>query len=114
LDKSHVVVVGGGLLGGQVLDMLARLPGLQLTLVGRNEETIRKRANLARLTAMHLGFNPEVNFAITDVRDIDRTAEVVASLGPDLLFAALSAQPYWMVRQLNDSKSRPSTAVANC
>lgn len=105
-DSAHVAVVGAGLLGGQVIDMLARLPRLQLTLVGRNEDTIRRRANLARLTAMHLGSNPTVNFAVTDIRDVDRTAEVIATLSPDLLFAALSARPYWMVRQHTDSQPR--------
>jgi hypothetical protein len=107
LDEAHVVVVGAGLLGGQVLDMLARLPNLRLTLVGRDEDVVPKRANLARLTAMHLGLDPKVNFAITDVTNIDRTAELIAVLSPDLLFTALSAQPYWMVRQLTDYQSSP-------
>ncbi|WP_246777717.1 hypothetical protein [Rhizobium sp. BG4] len=58
---KRILIIGHGVLGGDVLDFLLQ-SGMDLDVIvaGRNSEMVLHRVNLARYTAMNLGFCPAV------------------------------------------------------
>jgi len=98
---QHVVIVGGGRLGSGVANMLLQRSGSpRLTILGTDAERTRRRANLSLLTATQLGFDPRVDTEECDLRDVDRTAEQIDRLDPDVVFNTASLQAWWVIGEL--------------
>lgn len=95
MTDKKIMFIGMGGLGALVLDIFTRYPHRHHCIVaGRNLENVRVRANLSTLVARQLGFNPSVDCAYVDVHDIERTADTIAQLKPDIIFSSLSLQSW--------------------
>jgi hypothetical protein len=93
-QEQRIFFLGVGKLGGQILDLLLRLPGKYRFLIGgRNLLLLRQRVNLSIMAAIQLGFFPEVECVPLDLDDVEQTAESIAHFQPDLIFCAATRQP---------------------
>ncbi|UWP79949.1 hypothetical protein [Dactylosporangium fulvum] len=107
-----LLIIGNGVLGGNVLDLLSWV-GFdgQIVVGGRNRTAVEERVNLARLAAYNQGTNPRLAAACVDLDDVDRTAETVSRLRPDIIFNTASVQTYWRIsllpRELYQMLDRP-------
>ncbi|MEU8544263.1 hypothetical protein AB0C52_30455 [Streptomyces sp. NPDC048717] len=103
-EARRVMVLGAGDIGRQAFHALAQSdPARELRLVGRDEETVLRATNLARFCAIQRGHQPRVGHALTDLRDVARTAQVIAEFRPDVLFLAASYQSWWVISTLEQS-----------
>ncbi|MFF9347894.1 hypothetical protein [Streptomyces sp. NPDC014734] len=99
-----IMVLGAGDLGRRVFHELARGDRRRhVQLVGRDEETVLRAANLARFCGLQRGHTPTISHAVTDVTDAARTAERITAFGPDVLFLAVSLQSWWVISTLEES-----------
>ncbi|WP_261566765.1 hypothetical protein [Frankia gtarii] len=99
-EQRRVMILGAGDLGARVLHGLARADDRMLQLVGRDPEAVPRAANLAALSGLQTGHHPAVSWALTDLADVDRTAEVISRFRPDVLFLAASLQSWWVISAL--------------
>lgn len=53
------------------------------------------RTNISYLNALQLGFNPQIACTYIDLDNIEQTAEAIAHFTPDIIFCAVTMQP-WM------------------
>lgn len=102
--KQHdrtLLLIGTGVLGGNVLDLVSwRGFAGRIVMAGRNEKTLRERANLSRIAAYNQGRYPRITTRLVDLHDVDQTAEVIAAVRPDIIFNATSVQTYWRISTL--------------
>jgi hypothetical protein len=96
-----IMIVGAGDLGRRVCAELAHdRRRWQVRLVGRDQDAVRKYVNLVRFSALQRGADPRVDHALTDLDNVDRTAEVIDKFAPDVLFLAASRQSWWVIGTL--------------
>ncbi|MFF2601341.1 hypothetical protein ACFVVB_19920 [Streptomyces californicus] len=96
-----IMIIGAGDLGQRVCAELAHSDRQwQIRLVGRDGETLRRQVNLIRFSSLQRGFHSRLDHALTDLNDIDRTAEVIAEFAPDVVFLAASLQSWWVISTL--------------
>jgi hypothetical protein len=101
MRDTHLLIIGPGNVGAHTLDLLARRPDSpRITLAGRDEEHLIRQVNLSRMVATQLGHTPRLDHAVIDVHDIDRTAETLAELRPDIIFSTVSLQAWWVINEL--------------
>lgn len=85
-----VLFVGLGALGGKVLDLCFRLSGRHHFLAaGRNVERVRDRANVAALSAVQLGSDPQWATAKLDLWNEEQIAEVIDNYRPDVVVCSV-------------------------
>lgn len=96
-----LLIIGTGVLGGNVLDLLA-WSGFDggIVVAGRNARTLLERTNLTRMSAYNQGRYPRISTWLLDLHDVDRTAEAIAEIRPDIIFNATSVQTYWRISAL--------------
>lgn len=100
-EKPLIMLIGMGDLSSRVLSILANDPATnRLVIAGRDEEAARRRANLVRFTAHNLGHAPQIDAVGLDLNDIDRTAETIAAIRPDLIFMGASLQSWRVITAL--------------
>lgn len=100
-DRKTVLVFGIGKLGGPLVDVLAmRHSNCRFILVSRDKERSQKRANLARYLAAQWGLYPEIICDETDIYDINRTADLLDTYRPDIVFNATTPFPWWKIDHL--------------
>jgi hypothetical protein len=100
-DEPAVMVVGHGVIGGRAFYDLAHSPRQRrLHLVGRNPERVSNLVNMTRFSALQRGLRPSLGHSATDIDDVERTAEVIARVRPDLIFLAVSRQSWWVTSTL--------------
>lgn len=100
-QRRTILVFGAGVIGGQTADLLARMDDrYRVVLVARDLEQVCRRANLAITVALNLGFAPIVEARDTDVYDVERTADMVTEIDPDLIINATSVQTFWRISLL--------------
>lgn len=100
-DRRTILVLGAGVIGGQVADLLARMDDrYRIALAARDADQVRHRANLAITVALNLGFAPMVDAYATDVFDLARTADLIDTVRPDLIVNATSVQTFWRISLL--------------
>jgi hypothetical protein len=98
---KRVLLIGLGHLGIRVLEVLLRAPGPHLYLLaGRDPEAIRRIANLARQYSSAFGERVAIEPVLIDVADVAATAATLERLDPDLIFAAVTLQSWWVVGTL--------------
>jgi hypothetical protein len=100
-SPKTLLLIGTGALGGNVLDLLcwAGYDG-RIVVASRNPETLLERVNLTRIAAYNQGRDPDITTLLLDLHDVDRTAEAIAQLRPDIIFNAASTQTYWRISAL--------------
>lgn len=92
-----VVIVGLGHLGGVMLELLAREPGIRrVVAAGRDEVRGRARVNVAQLGALAQGRAPDLSFAPLDVTRPDDVAALVERETPDVLLMTASLSTWWL------------------
>ena len=95
---NTVMIVGLGDLGGWVLEFLARCEGVSTIITAdlREDWGIRKTDTVA-IGAAQQGYNKTMKFYKCDVRDIDRTAELLKTINPDLVYSDVALSS-WVVQ----------------
>ncbi|MFF1779696.1 hypothetical protein [Streptomyces virginiae] len=100
-NARKIMVLGAGDIGRRVFHELAHSPNpRRVQLVGRDEETVLKAANLTRFCSVQRGYTNEVSHARTDITDVARTAERISAFAPDIIFLAVSYQSWWVISTL--------------
>jgi len=91
-----VFIVGLGDIGEHILELLVRVPGIAKIYTAdiRKEESLRKVYS-ARSGAIHQGFYPKIEFIHLDVNDIERTAEVISKINPDVIVSTVALKTWW-------------------
>lgn len=103
VDHADVIVIGIGDLGGWVVELLARLPGIEnkkIVVASRNENPARKRAYSASVGASFLGRGPKVDFVRLDLNDIDKTGQLLKKFQPKVICNCATLQPWWIVNEI--------------
>jgi hypothetical protein len=108
---TTLLLIGTGVLGGNVLDLLAwrGYPG-RIVVAGRNEQSLLERSNLSLISAYNQGRYPRISTCHIDLDDVDRTAETIARIAPDVVFNATSVQTYWRISMLPGAVHRELAA----
>jgi len=91
-----ILITGLGDLGSVSLELLARehWPGRIIAscrTLGRAEASV----NLARLGAIAQGMRPNLEAASLDLDDVDRAAESIRQLSPDVILSTATRQSWW-------------------
>lgn len=95
------MIVGAGDLGTRVLLGLTRSPHRRsFKVLARDEDKAIRTTNLARFSALQTGADHDFEFGISDLEDVDRTAEELAKFKPDIIFSAASLQSWWVISTL--------------
>jgi hypothetical protein len=103
-EPKTLMVMGAGKLGGAVVDLLAcRRPEHRYVVVARDGERLARRLNLTRYMCAQWGRFPEVHGEVTDLLDIERTADVLARHQPDLVFNATTPFPWWLIDEMPEA-----------
>jgi hypothetical protein len=101
MSDKRILFIGLGNLGSQIFDEFVRVPGNHQFLVGgRNVNDIQWRTNVSLLNALQLGFYPEVTYTHIDVNDIEQTAETITRFAPNIIFCAVTMQPWLRITTL--------------
>ena len=102
--KARILIVGCGVLGGAVLDFLSQSGASYEIFAGaRDAQKLNHRVNLARYAALNLGTTPTIEPVTIDLMDVDRTAEIIGTLQPDIIFNATTLHSWWVITQLPQS-----------
>lgn len=106
--KPTVMIVGPGSVGSVLLELLAREQAMgRIVLAGRDEAHLEARCNLARTGALAQGAAPDIGFERADLNDVDRTAELLARISPDLALCTASLQTWWLSEALPPAARLP-------
>ncbi|GAA1107063.1 hypothetical protein [Pseudonocardia alni] len=101
VDPPLILVIGNGDLATRLLDMLvADVRTRRVVLAGRNRAALELRANLSRFAAKNLGITTSIKVAEIDLENVDRTAETLAELCPDIVFMGASKQSWRVITEL--------------
>ncbi|WP_183864961.1 hypothetical protein [Rhizobium sp. BK661] len=99
--QTKILVIGQGVLGGDVLDLLLQSGApLALTVGARNQEKALQRINLARYTALNLGQSQPVDLVTVDLMEVEQTADLIERLKPDIIFNATTLHSWWVITKL--------------
>lgn len=105
--NDRILILGCGVIGGQVLDLLARGPDApDLRIVARREGPLLERVNLAITVALSLGFDPRISHEALDVRNTDALAALIRSWDPSIIVNATSDQTFWATSLLPEAVQR--------
>ena len=89
--SGTVMMFGIGSLGGWVLELLARSPGISTIITcGRQEGSASMKTECAAIGAGQEGYSKVIKFEKCDVNDIDSTAELIKRYNPDVIYSALA------------------------
>ncbi|AYD00646.1 hypothetical protein [Neorhizobium sp. NCHU2750] len=98
---KRVLIVGMGVLAGDVLDFLSQSQQrLDIIIGARNPDAALLRVNLARYSALNLGFTPQISVIRLDLMEIEETADAIDRLKPDIIFNAATLQSWWAITKL--------------
>ena len=92
-----VMIVGLGDLGGWVLEFLSRCHCVsRIVTADVREDWGYAKTMTAAVGASQQGFNKRLEFYQLDVCDLDRTAELLNSVQPDVIYSATALQSWWV------------------
>jgi hypothetical protein len=99
--RIKILIVGQGVLGGDVLDFLLQSGAdIEIAVGARTPDKALHRVNLARYTAMNLGFSPPVDIYPIDLMNIEATADLLLQVKPDIIFNATTLHSWWVITKL--------------
>ncbi len=100
-DRRTILIVGQGVLASAVLDFLAQSDGrYRVVIAARDLDRLTRRVNLARYTALNLGHAPVLECCAMDLMDGARSAALIASIAPAIIFNATTLHSWWVITQL--------------
>jgi hypothetical protein len=100
-DRRTILIVGQGVLAGAVLDFLAQSEERdRIVIAARDLDKLNRRVNLARYTALNLGHDPVIEPCAMDLMDGARSAALISSVAPDIIFNATTLHSWWVITQL--------------
>lgn len=85
---KRILIAGFGSAGGYALEYLSRTPAIEeheITVATRSVKEAELRVNTIRISAAIMGFYPKISVVESDLNDIDRTAELIFKLKPDII-----------------------------
>jgi len=92
-----VMIIGLGDLGGWVLEFLARCQGVhRIVTTDIREDWGYAKTMTAAVGASQQGYNKRLEFYKLDLYDIDRTAELLNRVQPDVVYTAAALQSWWV------------------
>lgn len=83
-----VMIAGFGSAGAFALEYLARTPGIdrhRIVVATRSVDSALPLINTIKVSAGLMGFYPEIDLIKADLFDVDRTAETLAAVKPDII-----------------------------
>ena len=96
-----ILILGCGVVGGNVLDLLSRMTEpFEIHVASRRIDAVRLRVNLAIAVAANLGVENRIEAYRTDVENIDETANLLHEIKPDIVVNATSKQTFWLISTL--------------
>ncbi|OWV96857.1 hypothetical protein [Rhizobium sp. R693] len=99
--RKKILIVGQGVLGGDVLDFLLQSGAdIEVAVGARDPDKALHRVNLARYTAMNLGFSNAVDIVPIDLKNVEATAERLLQVKPDIVFNATTLHSWWVITKL--------------
>lgn len=96
--RPRVMIIGLGGLGGNVLEFLARTPGVsEIITTDINKDHGTRKTNMAMMGAAHQGFYPIIKFVEGDLNDIDGMAALLKTFEPDVVLNCTTLQSWWVI-----------------
>jgi hypothetical protein len=109
-----LMIFGAGKLGGPLLDLLAlRYPHHRYILVTRSAGFAERRLNLTGYMSSQWGAYSELYWAVTDLLDVGKTAELIVRYSPDVIFNAATPFAWWNVNALPPDFSQLANGVGH-
>lgn len=100
-ERCKILILGQGVLASAVLDFLAQSDRqFRIFIAARDADKLARRVNLARYTALNLGRDPVIEPCAIDLMDGERSAALIASVAPDIIFNATTLHSWWVITQL--------------
>ncbi|MFQ6113950.1 MAG: hypothetical protein ACE5NG_07645, partial [bacterium] len=94
---TKIMLIGLGDLGSVLLELLVREANLGPIIVGsRDKKRGTARCNLARLSAIAQGFDPDIRFLQLDLNNKEATAEIIQREAPNLILSTATMQTWWL------------------
>lgn len=98
-----VMIIGVGGVGGYVLEFLARRMDVdRIVLADIHGEVVKRKAHLALAGAICMGSHPRIESYQLDLLDVEKTADLLCKVEPDVILNTASLQTWWEPRQLRD------------
>lgn len=93
-----MLLIGTGNLNANLLPLLINSPQEpNITLAGRTRESVLRLANLTRFTGYNLGHKPNLSTAEIDLKEVEKTAEILFEIKPKIVFMGASLQAARMI-----------------
>ncbi len=100
-SRPLIMIIGVGDLAKHVINqLLTKDITSRVVLAGRDLDALDRRANLARYTSANLGRLVEIETIEIDLRNVDKTAEALSAVKPDIIFMAASLQSWRRITEL--------------
>lgn len=101
MNKQTIMIVGLGSLGGNVLEILARIPGIgRVVVLSRNENFGKRKMNSAILGASQMGLYPDIQFIRADVNEVNEIAKLLSEFRPNIICNCMTLQSWWVITTL--------------
>ena len=92
---SKVLLIGLGILGGEIFHTLARAGVDEIIVACRDEVTGRQKAVQVAMGAAAQGLYPHISFRRVDLNDVEGTTSFLTELEPDLVLNSADLHPFW-------------------
>jgi hypothetical protein len=92
---SKILLTGLGYVGGDVLHLLARTPGITEIIAADVDEKKEGKAKGAILEAAALGLYPKIRFNKLNLKNVESTAAFLSEVAPDIIFNSSCLHPFW-------------------
>lgn len=102
MNRKKLLIVGGGNLCLQILQILAPRNQFELHVASRNLERATRLCNLVRLATIHQDVQSQIHSWEMDLKasDIGRIAETLSRIKPDIILNCASLQSWRVITQL--------------
>lgn len=100
MHKKKLLIVGGGNLCLQILQILAPRDTFHIYVASRNLEKTTGLCNLVRLGALQLGVVSSITPLEMELSDISRTAASIARIRPDIIVNCATLQSWRIITEL--------------
>lgn len=98
---QKILILGCGVVGGNVLDLLSRMnEPFEIHVASRRIDAVRPRVNLAIAVAANLGAAHQIEAYRVDVENIDETANLLNRIKPEIVVNTTSRQTFWLISTL--------------
>jgi len=101
MKTKKVMIIGLGVIGGHLLELLVRSAGVtNIITADYNEDFGIRETNLAIHGAAMMGFFPKVEFIKIDLLNKEETATTLEKYQPDIICNCATLQSWWVIKSL--------------